>query len=181
MPQLTAQQAVDVHIELTERTLSLLHKAQLCPVQLCCMPDTAHPFFHQCADKYNVSLVEQQGKNLGERMQHAIASALASSSSVLLIGSDCPSFKAEDFESAIQTLRNNKDAVVIAPAEDGGYTMIAMNQSSPALFTNMTWGHDKVLYETIKRIGELDLTLFESRQQWDIDTFEDFQRYRKNR
>ncbi len=180
MPKLTAQQAANVHIELTERTLSLLFSAQICPIQLWCCPDTSHTFFEQCRNKYNISLVVQHGKDLGERMQHAIATALQTSANVILIGSDCPSFKAEDFKSAIYALQQKKDTVVIAPAEDGGYTMIAMNQPYPELFSNMTWGHNKVLHETIKRIVKLDLTLFESRQQWDIDTYQDLQRFRDN-
>ncbi|MBL1321822.1 MAG: TIGR04282 family arsenosugar biosynthesis glycosyltransferase [Methylophaga sp.] len=179
MPQLSAQQAADVHMQLTKRILSLLSRAHCCPIQLWCSPDTNHPFFEQCAAQYDVSLHLQQGADLGERMNHAICAALEKSSTVLLIGCDCPSFKENDFESAIDFLQlEAENGVVIAPADDGGYVMIGMNKSYPELFINMTWSHKDVYNNTVQRIVDLELTLFESRRQWDIDTFEDLQRFR---
>jgi len=44
--ELTAEQAMQVHIELTQRTLQLATMTNLCPVQLWCMPSTDHPFFY---------------------------------------------------------------------------------------------------------------------------------------
>jgi len=179
IPQLTAQQAVDVHIELTERTLTLLHEAQICPIQLWCSPDTSHPFYEQCVNNYGVSLHIQRGNDLGERMHHAIQSGLEKSSTILLIGCDCPSLRIQDFESAIKALQlEMKTDVVIAPAEDGGYVMIGLNNAYPDLFINMTWGNEDVYQNTLQRITDLELTLFESRRHWDIDTFEDLQRFR---
>jgi len=178
MPQLTEQQAVDVHIELTERTLSLLHESQICPIQLWCSPDTNHPFYQQCVNNYGVSLHIQRGNDLGERMHHAIQSGLEKSSTALLIGCDCPSLTVHDFEFAINVLQLEAETgVVIAPAEDGGYVMVGLNKAYPDLFINMTWGHEDVYQNTLQRIGDLELTLFESRRHWDVDTFEDLQRF----
>ncbi|NOQ93747.1 MAG: DUF2064 domain-containing protein [Methylophaga sp.] len=176
MPQISAAQAVDVHIELTDRTLSLLHKAHYCPVQLWCNPSLEHAFFEQCADNYSVSLHLQQGNDLGERMHHAINTALEYSTTVLIIGCDCPSLTSDDLEFAMTALQAENE-VVIAPAEDGGYVMIGMRKAHPQLFFNMTWGHEQVFNNTHQRITELNLTLIETRQQWDVDTFDDLQRY----
>ena len=176
MPELTAQQAAEVHIELTHRTLLLLSKVHFCPIQLWCMPDTENTFFKRCKEEYAVSLHQQQGDDLGERMHHAISTALQYKSRILLIGCDCPSFTSNDFEFAITALQAENE-VVIAPAEDGGYVMIAMIKAYPELFINMEWGHNQILENTRQRIDELDLTLIETRQQWDIDTFDDLQRY----
>ncbi|PHS23417.1 MAG: hypothetical protein COA83_10035 [Methylophaga sp.] len=176
MPELSAQQAADVHIELTQRTLLLLSKAHFCPIQLWCSPDIKDPFFKRCKKQYAVSLHQQQGNDLGERMHHAISTALQYVSRVLLVGCDCPSFTANDFEFAITTLQAQNE-VVIAPAEDGGYAMIGMSKVHPQLFLNMTWGHNQVLKNTRQRITGLGLTLIEARQQWDVDTFDDLKRY----
>ncbi|MDC9726180.1 MAG: TIGR04282 family arsenosugar biosynthesis glycosyltransferase [Gammaproteobacteria bacterium] len=177
MPQLNAEQAVNVHIELTERTLSLLDKAHYCPIQLWCSPYLEHPFFEKCVDNYAISLHLQQGNDLGERMHHAINTALESSSTVLIIGCDCPSLTSDDIEFAITALQAENE-VVIAPAEDGGYVMIGMRKAQPHLFLNMTWGHEQVFEYTHQRIKELDLMLIKTRKQWDVDTFDDLQRYR---
>lgn len=45
MPVLSAEQAMQVHIELSERTLKLLHDAALCHVQLWCSPTIEFHFF----------------------------------------------------------------------------------------------------------------------------------------
>ena len=85
IPDMTAEQAADVHMLLTNRLLSWLVKAELCPITLWCSPDTLHPFFQSCAVEYGISLKEQKGTDLGGKMQYAIASQLKSSSQVLLI------------------------------------------------------------------------------------------------
>lgn len=176
MPQLSAEQAVDVHIKLTQRLLSLLFNAQLCQVQLWCSPDTEHPFFSQCAHKYALSLHEQQGHDLGERMHHAISIALESASRVLLVGCDCPSLIIDDFEFAIDNLLSAND-IVFAPAEDGGYVMIGMTNRHPTVFFNMTWGNDDVLNTSRQRAIQAGLTVVETKQQWDVDTFDDLKRF----
>ena len=66
--ELTAEQAMQVHIELTQRTLQLATISNLCPVQLWCTPSTDHPFFTASAQTYPVILQQQQGDDLGERM-----------------------------------------------------------------------------------------------------------------
>ncbi len=181
MPQLTAQQAAEIHTELSESILSLLREAHYCPTQLWCSPDTSHTFFTKCVDKYGVSLHVQQGNDLGERMNHAINTALKTSTTVLLVGCDCPSFRISDFESALDVLQLDDNDIVISPAEDGGYVMIGMKKPYPSLFTQMTWGHEHVYLNTLQRIADLELTFFESEQHWDIDTFEDLLRLRASK
>jgi len=180
MPQLTAQAAVDIHSELTQRVLTLLLQSQLCPIQLWCSPDRNHSFFQFCLNDYHVSLQVQQGKDLGERMLYAINHALQQSSRVLLIGCDCPSLTISDFDFAINALQNTQD-IVLAPAEDGGYVMIGMKRAYPELFINKTWGHASVLKTTRQQIKRMNLNCIETVMQWDVDTFEDLQRYRQSK
>ena len=176
MPQLNAEQAAEIHMTLTHRILKLLSDAELCPIQLWCSPDSNHPFFRGCTDKYPLTLHKQLGSDLGERMFHAISDALQTSSNVLLIGCDCPTLTIHDFDSAIHALNGNYDAV-IAPAEDGGYVMIGLNQSHSDLFLNMTWGNEHVLNSTLKRAEELSLNVYKTGLQWDVDSFDDLQHF----
>lgn len=179
-PQLSAQAATEIHSELTRRMLALLTESQLCPVQLWCSPTIHHPFFEDCAKDYQLALYLQQGEDLGERMLHAIDHALQQSSRVLLIGCDCPSLTINDFDFAINALQNAQD-IVLAPAEDGGYVMIGMKRTYPELFINKTWGHADVLATTRQQIRKINLTCIETVMQWDVDTFDDLQRYRKSK
>jgi len=176
MPEMTAQQAADVHRFLTRRLLSCLSAAQLCPIQLWCSPDCEHPFFHGCADDYDLSLHQQDGADLGERMRHAIATNLVDSSPVLLVGCDSPSILPTDLSEAIECLML-RDDVVIAPAEDGGYVMIGCNGDYPTLFTDMKWSTDRVLSDTLERAAHAQINVSSIQMQWDIDTFEDWQRF----
>jgi len=176
MPQLSAEQAVNVHELLTEQILSLLTNDPLCHVQLWCSPDTQHSFFAHCTQNYAVSLHPQQGEDLGERMYHAICKALETSNKVLLIGCDCPSLTIEDIEIAINALDN--DCVVFSPAEDGGYVMVAMTKPHPELFLDLSWGHEKVLENSLQRAGNNDLTIVKTKLQWDVDDINDLIRFR---
>lgn len=176
MPDLTADQAADLHRELGIRTLELATSGQLCPVQLWCAPDTGHPFFTAAAADYPVSLKQQQGRDLGERMQNAFDSALTDYSGALLVGCDCPSLTKTDLEDALIALAVND--VVLSPAEDGGYVLIGLKRPCPELFAGMAWGTSDILTQTRNRIGRNRLRYHELKEQWDLDTPEDLLRYR---
>lgn len=176
MPDLTAQQAADAHIELTQRTLDLVTSSQLAPIELWCSPDTKHTYFEQCVNKYKVRLHQQCEGDLGAKMYDAICSGLKHAQQVILIGTDCPSFVHFDLEQAIQAIEKGHD-VAIGPAEDGGYVLIGMSKLYQQLFQDITWGSDLVLAQTKRKIKELKLSQFETRSQWDVDNFKDWVRY----
>ena len=176
MPVLTAEQAADVHILLTKRLLTLLNEAQLCEIQLWCSPDCEHPFFQACANDYDLTLHRQEGADLGTRMQHAIATTLIDSPLAVLVGCDSPTLTVNDISEAIENLLTDSD-VVLAPAEDGGYVMIASKGDYPTLFSDMTWSTENVLSDTIRRASQANIALSCIHTQWDIDTIEDWQRF----
>jgi rSAM/selenodomain-associated transferase 1 len=175
---LTAEQACLVHIELTERLLKLLDAAALCPIQLWCSPSTEFDFFQQQVKTYKLSLQQQQGSQLGERMNDALNTGLQNFNQVLLVGCDCPSLTADDFAQAIEALKQNAD-VVLAPAEDGGYVLIGVKKAQAALLSDleMPWGSSQVLAITRQRIQQLQLNVYELRLQWDVDRAEDWVRF----
>lgn len=178
LPVLTAEQAMQVHIELTERLLKLLSKAALCPIQLWCSPSTEFAFFQQQAKKYSLSLHQQHPGGLGERMFHALNAGLQDFKQVLLVGCDCPSLTATDFNRAITALKQGAD-VALAPTEDGGYSLIGVKQPQALLLSdlNMPWSTAQVLAITRARIKQQQLKSYETGVQWDVDTAADFARY----
>jgi rSAM/selenodomain-associated transferase 1 len=178
MPELTAEQSAELHIELSTKTLRRAIESKLCPVQLWCSPTTDHAFFIASAATYPITLRQQQGADLGERMQRAFCSALADYSHALLMGCDCPSLTGQDLEHALTALTQENE-LVLAPAEDGGYVLIGLNRPQPELFDNMPWGTERVLDQTRKRIEHYKLRHLELSEQWDLDTPEDLNRYRK--
>jgi uncharacterized protein len=174
---LTAEQAKQVHIELTQRTLQLATQSNLCPVQLWCTPSIGHAFFTASAQNYHVILRQQQGVDLGARMNNAFCLALDSYSRALVIGCDCPSLTLQDLEAALTAL-NQENFCVLAPAEDGGYVLIGLNQPHPELFVNIPWGTRLVYEHTRTRLKQHNLHYQVLKQQWDLDTPKDLARYR---
>lgn len=176
MPQLTAEQASEVHQQLTWRTLGLVNSANLCPVQLWCTPSTGHPFFAKAAEAYPLALLTQPSGDLGQRMDAALAVGIKQFGHTLLIGCDCPSLTRDDLAAALVALTGNHD-VVLAPAEDGGYSLIGLKQSRPELFTEINWGSSEVLAKTRLKINALELLCHELKIQWDVDTYADYLRF----
>lgn len=173
-PPLNPVQAAELHQKLLTRTLKMATQTALAPVSLYCSPDQQHPFFVRCQQTYPIDLAQQIGDDLGARMQHGIETVLQHSRIAIVIGSDCPEMNQRYLEEAIQRLRSGSD-VVLGPATDGGYVLIGMKQIHPQLFSDIEWGSDTVLGQTMERIMQagLQLSLLESMQ--DIDRPEDLQ------
>jgi rSAM/selenodomain-associated transferase 1 len=177
IPALSAEQAAELHQRLTRITIERALQNRLCPVQLRCAPDIDHPFFQRCAQDYSLTLHRQHGKDLGERMHHALVTALAHYSHAILTGCDCPSLTPVDLQQALSALENGYD-VVIAPAQDGGYVLVGLSRPQAVLFENIPWGSDKVLQLTREKAALASLSLYELASQWDVDNPEDLERLR---
>lgn len=126
-------------------------------------------------------VIPQQGDAIGERMSNAFSQLFAADiEQVILIGSDIPGLDYKLLESASNSL-GIYDAA-IAPAVDGGYCLIALNENgySARIFQDIEWSTDRVLHSTLERFEESDLRvkLLGSRQ--DIDTFDDLKAYCRN-
>ena len=113
----------------------------------------------------------QRGRDLGERMFHA----LSRNPGAILIGTDCPELTPADLRRAARWLRGGCEAV-LAPAEDGGYALIALRRVSPEIFRNMAWGTSSVYDETVKRLKGFRWRAL--RTVWDVDRAEDLPRLR---
>lgn len=175
--ELTAEQAAQIHIELTTRTLQLAVSNALCPVELWCAPSIHHDFFTDAVNRFGVSLYSQEGEGLGERLQHAFDSALSRYNHAIAVGCDCPSLTAPDLASAVTALAEPNDCV-LAPAEDGGYVLIGLSHNQQGLFNAIDWGTGIVLEQTRAAVKRLGLTCRELSTQWDLDTPKELARYR---
>ena len=175
-PVLSAEQAAEAHLSLTRFTLDRAFQQPLCAVQLYCAPDGDHIFFRQCVQDYALTLKNQCGGNLGEKMCNAFSEALIHYKHAILIGCDCPSLTVTDLRLALSYLQKAQEAV-IAPAEDGGYVLIGLNAPQPALFENIAWGGPRVMTDTLQRASQASITVQSLKRQWDVDTPADWARY----
>jgi rSAM/selenodomain-associated transferase 1 len=173
IPALGADGAARLHARLVDCALDTACAAGLGPVELCCAPDRSHPFFAECAARFGVSLTEQGTGDLGERMHRALAADLPA----VLIGADCPAMTPEYLREAAAALAAGQD-VVLGPAEDGGYVLIAANRIRPDAFARIGWGTPDVMTEQRARLRAIGWRWRELPPLWDVDCPEDLERIR---
>lgn len=156
IPLLGEAGAARLHARLVHRALATARAARLGRVQLW-------------------STRRQRGADLGARMLHAFRHALRRAERVILIGADCPALRASDLRRAARWLAGGADAV-FAPAEDGGYALVALRRVSPRLFEEISWGGAQVMAQTRARLALLGWRWRELPEVWDVDRPEDVRR-----
>jgi uncharacterized protein len=115
----------------------------------------------------------QTGSDLGIRMQHAFDTAFTSGAKkAIIIGSDCPTLTGDLLHEAFEEL--DKHDFVLGPASDGGYYLLGMKKTEPALFQDIAWGTDSVQAATLAKIQALGKTCALLPELTDVDTEEDW-------
>lgn len=118
----------------------------------------------------------QQGKGLGERMEHAFELAFQQGHDrAIIIGSDCPGITTEYLKEAFAALAEHD--VVVGPALDGGYTLLGMRSLHTILFRDMEWSTEKVLPVTLQRAEIKNLSVKQLAPLSDVDYLEDWLGY----
>ena len=168
-PVLSREQSLALHCQLVLRTHQTLHRDALCQTQLWISGEDSMGFFQSL--KPAPTIKHQQGEDLGERMHSAIATGLQQYQSVALIGSDCPAITSDYLRSALRAL--NSADVVLGPAADGGYVLIAMKKTEQGVFENVDWSTSRVLAQTRNNLAALNLSSLELPVLNDIDRPED--------
>lgn len=122
-----------------------------------------------------IEAFSQEGDGLGCRMYSVFKWLFEKDyKKVAIIGSDSPDLPKEYIEEAFSLLDEN-NGVVLGPAKDGGYYLIAMNRLTEAPFSVINWSTATVLDETVKRLIEGGLGYRLINTWHDIDTAEDLQ------
>lgn len=124
------------------------------------------------------STFPQQGKDLGERMYRAIETVFELGyDACILIGTDVPELKESSIHKAFQVLRQ-KD-LVFGRTVDGGYYLVGMTKPLKEPFLLDSYGHEMVFEETLAQISKAGFSIGFTDTQYDMDTPEDLQGYRR--
>ncbi len=114
----------------------------------------------------------QSEGDLGERMNAAFDRVFERGARrVAIIGTDVPGVTSHVVKGALAALEGAP--VVVGPAEDGGYYLLALREPHPELFVDMTWSAPTVLEETERRAREAGLTVHRRPTLRDVDTLDD--------
>jgi len=163
--------ALEIHRRLCRKVVAQALAANADTVEIWSALDAADPFLHG----FQLPVHEQQGRELGTRMDFALRHGLARHERVILIGADAYSLDAAYLQNALLSLQNCD--VVIGPAQDGGYVLVGARKSSPAIFRDIPWGTSDVMAATLKVMLENMMNFELLGERWDIDTLADIQRH----
>ena len=174
IPKLGEVGAATLHQRMTEHTLGIAAKARLLMPELEVTLRVEGGTQSLMRRLYGTewTFAEQGDGDLGARLNRAAFDAFAAGHArVAIIGSDCPELTSHLLQSAFEALRSVD--VVIGPAVDGGYYLIGMRQSTPALFERIPWSTGGVLERTIHEARQLALRVSLLPTLSDVDTPDD--------
>lgn len=123
----------------------------------------------------------QRGQTLGERLKNAgIYLFKKGFKRLIFIGADCPFIKATHLERAFRFLERH--SVVIIPSEDGGYVLLGLTYTLgdklSIIFDDLPFETSELLNQTLIRLKNKSLSHVLMPPLYDIDTFDDYVRYR---
>ncbi len=170
------EEAASLHSTMIEETVSKLcdHQPEN-EIQLWCKPDTSHIIFQKMAKQYDISLFEQHGRILGEILDNAAQQILMPDYQTVQVGTDCPELDLDYVTCALGKLKHHD--IVIGPAADGGYTLLAQKKHHPGLYQGIEWGGTTVLEQLIRNLEFMGLSYKLLKTLSDIDTIEDLNNF----
>ncbi len=116
-----------------------------------------------------VRLLPQSGADLGARMNAAFTRAFERGAGrAAIVGTDTPAISRATVAEALDAL--DEADVVVGPAEDGGYYLLALRQPRPELFEGVPWSTSAVLEETLARAVRGALRVRQLARLRDVDT-----------
>jgi rSAM/selenodomain-associated transferase 1 len=118
----------------------------------------------------------QSSGDLGRKMAEAMGFLLNRHEKAVIIGSDCPYLSAPILLDSFSALAETD--IVIGPAIDGGYYLIGCKKMHPGLFEGIHWSTANVLEQTKAKITEENLTCTYLQPLEDIDTEEEWKKFR---
>jgi rSAM/selenodomain-associated transferase 1 len=174
-PPLEPDQASELYRSFLLDTLDLMAGLDGAKRMIAYTPRGAEGYFRQIAP-HGFALITQEGENLGQRLSNVVDVCLNMGyAQVVVMNSDGPTLPAAHLQQAFELLDCPKVDVVLGPSDDGGYYLIGLKRSCPALF-QVAMSTPTVLRETLWRADELGLQAKCLPGWYDVDTPSDLQR-----
>ncbi len=86
----------------------------------------------------------------------------------ILVNADSPTLPASILRAAAEAVVG-RDAVVLSPAIDGGYTLIGLSRPHAHMFCDIPWSTSDVYRLTVKRAAEIGIPVTEIPGWYDVD------------
>lgn len=171
IPALGRDGAAELYRAFLDDTVRLAHRIEGVSSSLWVIPQPGA--VRKLRERYGAITVQQQsGGDLGERMRDAFDRAFASGADhAVLTGSDLPTLPSSYLIRAFEALKGAH--LVLGPTEDGGYYAIGLRRyawpGAAELFAGVSWSTSDVLAQTRQRAEALDLCHVELPTWYDVD------------
>lgn len=172
-PRLTPEQSAEFAECLLRDTITKV-AGKLNQLIIAYSPTNGRDFFDQFS-QHKIIYIPQKGFDLGERMFNAFDFAFARKmDSVVMIGTDSPTFPAEFIDKAFEFLEDS-DAV-FGETDDGGFYLIGLKTLYREIFENVEWSSPDTFKQTVDNLERLDLRVSLLQKWYDVDELEDLER-----
>jgi rSAM/selenodomain-associated transferase 1 len=168
---LTPDQAAELHAAFLADVLERLQRGSF-HLQIAWAMDTDEALPESTSPGFR-----QTGEDLGERLLRGLRRVARDYPFVAAVGSDHPDLPIERLGEAFARLAEGAD-VVLGPAQDGGYYLIAVSRQSlgRTLFSDIPWSTGRVLEATLERCRQQGLSVDLLTREADVDTPADLER-----
>lgn len=113
--------------------------------------------------------------DLGAKIEGVVRKGLERAPFVVCCGADSPGRPRERLESVRREMDLGAD-IVLGPAEDGGYDILAMRTCPEGILAELPWSQPTTFAATKTRFEERGLTVSVLDTWWDVDEVEDLDR-----
>lgn len=165
-PPLAPQRAADVQRALLLDTIADCRREGFEPVLLYADPAEA-PLLTELGGG-SIRLERQEGRGLADALSQGVG-RFVGQGPVALVSSDLPGLPEGSLRRTFAALEDGAD-VVLGPALDGGYWLIAMDEPQIAPFREIPWSTPAVFGVTARRCEEAGLELAVLEPWRDVDT-----------
>jgi rSAM/selenodomain-associated transferase 1 len=168
VPPLSGAQAASLHVALLLDTIDACRR-EAEDVRL--LTSSEHERAALAAVVPGMAIEVQRGTGLADALRHGISDHLTRGA-VAIISSDLPGLPAGSIAEAAEALAAGAD-VVLGPAMDGGYWLVAMRAAHEAPFHDIPWSTPAVWAVTLRRCLEAGLRVHQLEPWRDVDTYAD--------
>lgn len=169
------EQALEIYMQLLKHTYSMINHLQDIDTYIYFSDELESGMDNIFVG--NVQFRVQNGIDLGSRMKNAFEQILSEGyEKAVIIGTDCPGITNAIIHEAFEKLAFAD--VVFGPAMDGGYYLLGLKTTEINVFDHMTWSHQHVLSDSIKRLNLEQQTFTLLEMLSDIDNEADWEQYK---
>jgi rSAM/selenodomain-associated transferase 1 len=170
-PPLQGEEAAALYASFLADTLEIMRRVPDVRRAIAYLPQGAEAYFSALAPE--MELVLQQGESLGERLDHLITQALTDGAAqAVVMDSDSPTLPPAYVAQAFDLLDGDVDAV-FGPCRDGGYYLVGMKRSLPALLREVKMSTPSVLVDTLAIAVREGVRVALLPEWYDVDTGEE--------